>query len=197
MVDLLAHYRATLPEDRRHLIDQYELVDMARKVVGVGSVGTRAWVLLMVGRDLDDPLLLQAKEAGPSVLEPHCGASRYATSGQRVVEGQRLLQASSDIFLGWREGVGLDGQVRQHYVRQLWDGKASADVASMDGRRLRMYGGMCAWTLARGHARSGDRVAIASYLGKKDTFEQALAQFAESYADRVEQQYAELQCARR
>ena len=196
-LELIADYRATLPEDRRHLIDQFTLVDMARKVVGVGSVGTRAWVLLMIGRDLDDPLLLQAKEAGPSVLERFCGASAHATSGERVVAGQRLLQASSDIFLGWRKGVGMDGNVREHYIRQLWDAKTSADIAAMDSRRLRIYAGMCAWTLARGHARSGDRVAIASYLGKKDSFEQALAQFAERYADRVEQQYADLQCARR
>jgi len=196
LLDILDHYRSTLPEDRRHLLDQFQLVDVARKVVGVGSVGTRAWVLLMTGRDVDDPLLLQAKEAGRSVLEPYCGASRHSSGGERVVAGQRLLQASSDIFLGWREGVGMDGGVRQHYVRQLWDAKASADVGAMEPRGLRLYSGLCAWTLARGHARSGDRVAIASYLGKKDTFERALAAFAESYADRVEQQYGDVRCAR-
>ncbi len=189
LAGIVADYRSTLSEDRRHLLDQFQLVDIARKVVGVGSVGTRAWVLLLTGRDDSDPLVLQAKEARASVLERHCGPSEFDNAGQRVVAGQRLVQAASDIFLGWQRGVGLDGQLRDFYVRQLLDGKASADPAGMNPRRLTLYGRMCAWTLARAHARSGDRVAIAAYLGKKETFEQALAEFAEAYADRAESQH--------
>ncbi len=194
LVDILAGYRSTLPADRRHLLDQFHLADVARKVVGVGSVGTRAWVLLLLGRDPSDPLLLQVKEAGHSVLEPHCSPQSYASQGERVVSGQRLMQASSDIFLGWQE-AHEEGAVRQYYVRQLRDGKLSAEVADMGPRRLTVYGQMCAWTLARAHARAGDRVAIASYLGKRETFEDALAAFAEAYADRTQAQHVRLQAA--
>ena len=192
LLDVIVKYRGTLVEDRRYLLDQYDLVDVARKVVGVGSVGTRAYVLLFTGREDTDPLVLQAKEAGPSVLERYCGRSEYPTAGQRVVVGQRLVQAASDIFLGWDRLVGADGVERDFYVRQLRDGKASADVEDLSPRRLTIYGQLCAWTLARAHARSGDRVAIAAYLGKHDTFEHALAEYAESYADRTEAQYAQL-----
>ena len=192
LLDVIRSYRGTLVEDRRYLLDQFDLVDIARKVVGVGSVGTRAYVLLFMGRDDTDPLVLQGKEAGPSVLEPYCGRSEYSTAGQRVVVGQRLVQAASDIFLGWDRLVGADGVERDFYVRQLRDGKASADVEDLSPRRLTIYGQLCAWTLARAHARSGDRVAIAAYLGKHDTFEHALAEYAESYADRTEAQYAQL-----
>jgi uncharacterized protein (DUF2252 family) len=195
LLEVLLSYRDTLVEDRRHLLDQFDLVDVARKVVGVGSVGTRAFVLLLTGRDDQDPLVLQAKEAGPSVLEPYCGQSEYANAGQRVVVGQRLVQAASDIFLGWDRLTGADGVERDFYVRQLRDGKASAAVEDMSPRRLTVYGQFCAWTLARAHARSGDRVAIAAYLGKRDTFERAVAEFAEAYADRTEAQYRELRAA--
>src|SRR5262249_19153966 len=154
-------------------------VDIARKVVGVGSVGTRCWIVLMLGRDDQDPLFLQCKEAGPSVLEPLLGKARFANHGQRVVEGQRLMQAASDIFLGWvRAKEGLDGQPRDFYVRQLWDWKASADLDSIVPSGLLTYAQICGWTLARAHACSGDRIAIASYLGGKDIFDRALAEFA-------------------
>jgi uncharacterized protein (DUF2252 family) len=192
LVDIIRAYRGTLIEDRRRLLDQFELVDIARKVVGVGSVGTRAWVLLFRGRDDHDALVLQAKEARPSVLEAYCGRSEYANAGHRVVAGQRVVQAASDIFLGWERHPGTDAQVRDFYVRQLRDGKASADVQDMNARRLGVYGELCAWTLARAHARSGDRFAIAAYLGKTDAFERAVAQFAESYADRTESQYRQM-----
>jgi uncharacterized protein (DUF2252 family) len=195
LLEILESYRDTLVEDRRSLLDQFQLVDIARKVVGVGSVGTRAWVLLLIGRDDKDPLVLQAKEARESVLEPYCGPSAYSNAGHRVVAGQRLVQASSDIFLGWHRGEGIDGQVRDFYVRQLRDGKASADIEGMGPRRLTLYGELCAWTLARAHARSGDRLAIAAYLGKSDAFDHAIAEFAESYADRTEQQHRQLQDA--
>ena len=186
MADLLDGYRASLAEDRRRLLDTYRFQGIARKVVGVGSVGTRAWVVLMVGRDEQDPLVLQCKEAQVSVLEPYAGSSDYANSGQRVVEGQRLMQAASDIFLGWLPAVGLDDQARDFYVRQLWDGKLSVDIESMDVGQLRNYGRLCGWTLARAHARSGDRIAIAGYLGKSGVFEEALADFSAAYADRNE-----------
>jgi uncharacterized protein (DUF2252 family) len=162
-------------------------------VVGVGSVGTRAYVLLLAGRDDGDPLVLQGKEAGPSALAAYCGPSAYANEGQRVVSGQRLIQASSDIFLGWERNQAVEGGTRDFYVRQLRDGKASADVDDMGPRRLEIYGELCAWTLARAHARSGDRIAIAGYLGKKETFDHAVAEYAEGYADRTESQYHELE----
>ncbi|MGN6129416.1 MAG: DUF2252 family protein, partial [Nocardioidaceae bacterium] len=195
LTGILEDYRGSLADDRHHLLDQFALVDIARKVVGVGSVGTRAWVLLLTGRDDADPLVLQAKEARASVLERYCGPSVYDNAGQRVVEGQRVVQAASDVFLGWVRVTGLDGLPRDFYVRQLWDGKASADIDTMAPRHLRLYGALCAWTLARAHARSGDRVAIAAYLGKKETFEQAVAEFAEGYADRAEAQHLVLRKA--
>jgi uncharacterized protein (DUF2252 family) len=187
---LLDVYRASLPYDRRRLLERYTHVETARKVVGVGSVGTRVWIVLMVGRDAGDPLFLQCKEAGPSVLEPYAGKSRFKNHGRRVVEGQRLMQASSDIMLGWLTSEGIDGENRDFYVRQLWDWKGSVDVESMRASGLAAYGGLCGWTLARAHARTGDRIAIAAYLGKGDHFDRALVEFAERYADQSERDYA-------
>jgi uncharacterized protein (DUF2252 family) len=192
---LLGKYKRSLKSDRRHLIDRYRYVHMARKVVGVGSVGTRAWIVLLVGRDDDDPLFLQVKEAGPSVLAPYSGRAPATNDGQRVVQGQWLMQATSDILLGWLRAVGIDGEQRDFYVRQMWDWKASADVERMTSEGLTVYGELCGWTLARAHARSGDRVAIAAYLGASTTFEQALAEFAEVYADQNERDYAEVAAA--
>jgi uncharacterized protein (DUF2252 family) len=192
---LVRSYKATLPNDRRVLLDRYGLVDVARKVVGVGSVGTRAWVALLLGRDGDDPLMLQIKEAQASVLEPYLGASPYKHHGQRVVEGQRLMQASSDILLGWVRAEGFDGVSRDFFVRQLWDRKVAADVETMRSQGLTIYANLCGWTLARAHARSGDLVAIASYVGGSDTFDGALADFAEAYADQNERDHATLQQA--
>ncbi len=184
LVDLIAKYRRTLETDRRYLLEQFEFADMARKVVGVGSVGTRCWIVLMLGRDASDALFLQVKEAEASVLSRFLGASQYHNQGQRVVAGQRLMQASSDIFLGWqRTEAGLDGRSRDFYVRQLRDWKFSLDIETMVPRGMRMYGQLCAWTLARAHARSGDRIAIAAYLGGSDTFDQAITAFAAAYAD--------------
>jgi uncharacterized protein (DUF2252 family) len=196
LTDLLAKYRRTLETDRKFLLDQFEFGDMARKVVGVGSVGTRCWIVLMLGRDADDPLFLQVKEAEESVLSHFVGASKYANQGQRVAAGQRLMQASSDIFLGWqRIEAGLDGQQRDFYVRQLRDWKFSVDVQAMSPHGLQLYGELCGWTLARAHARSGDRIAIAAYLGGSDVFDQAVAQFAVAYADQNERDYEELRHA--
>jgi uncharacterized protein (DUF2252 family) len=192
LLPILDSYTSTLSDDRRRLVDSYTYVDAARKVVGVGSVGTRAWIVLMLGHDGDDPLILQAKEAGPSVLEPYAGPSEYDNHGRRVVEGQRLMQAASDIFLGWVEAEGLDARSRCFYVRQLWDGKGSADPERMSPRELGLYGALCARTLARAHARSGDRVAIAAYLGRGAAFEKAIGEFAERYADQNEADYAAL-----
>ncbi|MFJ5880813.1 DUF2252 domain-containing protein [Kitasatospora cineracea] len=175
---LLADYRATLPEERGRLLDRYRYVDTARKVVGVGSVGTRCFVVLLQGRDADDPLVLQVKEAQASVLEPYAGPSRYPQHGQRVVAGQRLTQAASDIFLGWMTGPAG----RHFYWRQLRDMKGSAEVGQMTTRGLRAYAALCGAALARAHARSGDRVAIAAYLGRADTFDRAIAAFAHHYA---------------
>jgi len=192
---LLRGYRRTLPDDRRHLLDGYRFVHMARKVVGVGSVGTRAWVILMEGLDGDDPLVLQAKEAQASVLEPYAGASRYRNHGERVVAGQKLMQAASDIFLGWQRVTGMDEQRRDFYVRQLWDGKGSADLDTIDEGPLGLYARLCGWTLARAHARSGDRVAIAAYLGGGDAFDRAIAEFSSAYADQNERDYASMLAA--
>ena len=183
MQEVLANYRKSLPEDRGRLLDRYRYMDLARKVVGVGSVGTRAWIVLMVGRDSGDPLFLQAKEARPSVLEPFAGKSEFSNQGRRVVEGQKLMQAASDIFLGWLRTTGIDGKRRDFYIRQLWDWKTSADVQSMVPSGMGAYARACGWTLARAHARSGDSVAIASYLGSGDAFDRALTEFAEKYAD--------------
>ncbi len=191
--DLLGRYRRTLETDRRYLLEQYEFADMARKVVGVGSVGTRCWIVLMLGRDESDPLFLQIKEADKSVLAEFAGASKYLNMGQRVVAGQRLMQASSDIFLGWqRIEAGLDGQQRDFYVRQLRDWKYSIDVEALIPRGMRIYGEICGWSLARAHARSGDRIAIAAYLGSADVFDQAITRFAAAYADQNERDHQAL-----
>jgi uncharacterized protein (DUF2252 family) len=190
---LFQGYRRTLQSDRRKLLEGFRYVDLARKVVGVGSVGTRCWILLLLGRDDNDPLFLQIKETGPSVLEAHHGRSQFRNHGQRVVEGQRLMQAASDIFLGWiRNKEGLDGRARDFYVRQLWDWKTSVDVDTIQPRGLELYAGACGWTLARAHARSSDRIAIAAYLGKSDVFDRAVADFANAYADQNEADYATL-----
>ncbi len=184
-------YRKTLSHDRAKLLERFELVDVARKVVGVGSVGTRCWMGLFLGRSRSDPLILQCKEAQASVLEPYAGPCEYANSGQRVVEGQRYMQAASDIFLGWVRFRALqDGIQRDYYIRQLWDGKISAEVEAFTPQLLSIYGEMCGWTLARAHARSGHRVAIASYLGGTPAFEESLADFAEAYALQNERDYA-------
>ncbi len=196
MRTILSQYRRTLSADRRHLIGQFRLAHVARKVVGVGSVGTRAWILLLEADDGREPLFLQAKEAQKSVLADYCGASRYRNEGQRVVAGQHLMQAASDIFLGWQHvDGGLDGSSRDFYVRQLRDMKFSAAIEQMLLPGLVAYAEICGWTLARAHARSGDRFAIAGYLGKSDTFDRALATFAERYADRTEQDHAALAAA--
>jgi uncharacterized protein (DUF2252 family) len=193
MTGLIAKYKRTLETDRRYLIEQFEFCDMARKVVGVGSVGTRCWIVLMLGRDDSDPLLLQVKEAEASVLSRFVGASKYTNQGQRVVAGQRLMQASSDIFLGWqRNEAGLDGQPRDFYVRQMRDWKFSLDIEAMVPHGMLLYGALCGWTLARAHARSGDRIAIASYLGNSDVFDRAVAEFAAVYADQNERDHQAL-----
>ena len=190
---LIAAYRRTLETDRRYLLEQFEFCDMARKVVGVGSVGTRCWIVLMLGRDDADPLFLQVKEAETSVLSRFVGASKFTNQGQRVVAGQRLMQASSDIFLGWqRNEAGLDGKPRDFYVRQLRDWKFSVDIETMVPAGLRLYGALCGWTLARAHARSGDRIAIAAYLGGSDVFDRAVTQFAAAYADQNERDHQSL-----
>ena len=180
--DVFRSYRRTLTTDRRRLLERFRYVHLARKVVGVGSVGTRAWIMLLLGRDGSDPLFLQFKEAEASVLEPFLGESQFANHGQRVVEGQRLTQAASDIMLGWIRAADLDGQDRHFYIRQLWDQKGSALVERMNPRAMTAYGELCGRTLAKAHARSGDAIAIASYLGKGQSFDRALASFAETYA---------------
>ena len=190
--EILGEYRGTLETNRRYLLDQYVFADLARKVVGVGSVGTRCWIALMLGRDQADPLFLQIKEAGESVLSRFVGASEFANQGQRVVQGQRLMQATSDIFLGWQQTDGIDGQTRHFYVRQLRDWKFSMDTETMVPRGLRLYGEACGWTLARAHARSGDRIAIAAYLGGSAVFDEAITEFARAYADQNERDYQAL-----
>jgi uncharacterized protein (DUF2252 family) len=183
-------YRRSLLRDRRKLLEGFEYRDLARKVVGVGSVGMRAWMMLLTGRDGSDPLFLQIKEASESVLEPYLSKSEFSNSGQRVVEGQRLMQASSDIFLGWlRAEQTFDGVPRDFYVRQLWDWKTSANLESILPRGLVAFAQACGWTLARAHARSGDRVAISAYLGKSDAFDRAIAEYAVAYADQNEKDY--------
>jgi uncharacterized protein (DUF2252 family) len=179
-------YKATLSNDRRQMLDRFTMVDVARKVVGVGSVGTRAWMVLLQGRDSGDPLFLQVKEATASVLEDHLPKSRYNTPGQRVVEGQRLMQATSDIFLGWTRGVQAN---RYYYWRQLRDMKASAEVELMSPVGMTSYARMCGWTLARAHARSGDPIAIAEYLGTGGAFDNAIADFSARYADQNQRDY--------
>jgi uncharacterized protein (DUF2252 family) len=190
-------YRTTLQRDRSRILETYRVVDIARKVVGVGSVGTRCWIVLMLGRDDTDPLFLQVKEAETSVLEPFIAASEYPHRGQRVVEGQRLMQASSDILLGWHQNRDLDGVERQFYVRQLWDGKISADLTTMPAALLPVYGQMCGWTLARAHARSGDRIAIGAYLGSGHAFDRAMVDFAFAYAAQNARDYAAVTVAAR
>ena len=193
LTDLLAKYQRTLETDRRYLLQQFEFCDMARKVVGVGSVGTRCWIVLMLGRDESDPLFLQVKEAEASVLSRFVGASKFTNQGQRVVAGQRLMQAAGDIFLGWqRTEAGLDGRARDFYVRQLRDWKFSVEIAALRPEGLQIYAGLCGWTLARAHARSGDRIAIAAYLGGSDVFDRAIAQFAVAYADQNERDHQSL-----
>lgn len=183
---LMERYAATLPADVRRLFESYEYMHLARRVVGVGSVGTRAWVILLVERGTGAPLVLQAKEAQASVLEPFTAPPAYPEQGRRVVEGQRLLQSGGDIFLGWVRVEAPDGALRDFYVRQLWDWKTGADVSAMTPRTLKAYARACSWALARGHARSGDRLAIAAYLGSGDVFDRSMADFAGAYADQNE-----------
>jgi uncharacterized protein (DUF2252 family) len=190
---LLRSYRATLEYDRRVLLEEFRFGDFARKVVGVGSVGTRAWIALMLGRDGQDPLFLQLKEAEASVFEEFLGPSEFKNHGERVVAGQRLMQASSDIFLGWLHvESGLDGRQRDFYGRQLKDWKGSAEIEQMDPKGLAAYGRLCGWTLARAHARSGDRIAIAAYLGRGPSFDRAIVQFSSAYAEQNERDYKAL-----
>lgn len=191
----LREYRATLQHDRRALLEQYRFVDLARKVVGVGSVGTRCFIVLMLGIDENDPLILQVKEAGPSVLEPYVGRSVYRNSGHRVVAGQRLMQSASDLFLGYQTVEGVDGVKRDFYWRQLRDWKGSAEIDGMEPGVMKMYARACGATLARGHARTGDRVAIAAYLGSGDAFDVAVGRFASAYADLNERDHAALRSA--
>jgi uncharacterized protein (DUF2252 family) len=195
LLHALSDYRRTLSGDRRHLLQRYEFVDLARKVVGVGSVGTRCWVALFVGRDRGDPLILQVKEAEASVGAPFLGKSVFDQHGERVVEGQRLMQSSSDIFLGWDRAAGEDGVTRDFYLRQLWDWKLSADIETMLPEGFSIYTQMCGWTLARAHARSGDAIAIGSYLGAGDRFDRAMAEFATTYADQNEKDFEALKRA--
>jgi len=193
ITDLTTRYRRTLETDRRYLLDQFEFADAAHKVVGVGSVGTRCWIVLLLGKESSDPLFLQLKEAEESVLSRFVGAGRHANQGQRVVAGQRLMQAHSDIFLGWqRNDDDVDRQAHDYYVRQLRDWKLSMDTGAMVPHGMRAYAEMCGWTLARAHARSGDRIAIAAYLGSSDTFDQAITEFAAAYADQNEKDYGAL-----
>ena len=191
--NVISRYRRTLQADRRILLDQFEFADIAHKVVGVGSVGTRCWIVLMIGRDESDVLFLQVKEAERSVLAAFAGASKHTNQGQRVVVGQRLMQAASDIFLGWDRVVEeVDGSSHDYYVRQLRDWKLSFDVGTMVPDGMRMYGEMCGATLARAHGRSGDRTAIAAYLGRSDAFDRAIAEFAAKYADQNERDHTSL-----
>jgi uncharacterized protein (DUF2252 family) len=187
-------YRRKLPPDRRHLLGQFHIVDAARKVVGVGSVGIQEWILLMESTT-GDPLVLQAKQAEQSVLARYAGRSRHRNQGERVVAGQRLMQATSDLFLGWQRVTGSDGAITDYYIRQLRDWKLSADIEAMARSALVNYARLCGWTLARAHARSGDRVAIAAYLGKSDRFENAVAEFADRYADQNDRDYTALRDA--
>jgi len=186
--DQFRAYRETLDDDRRKLLERFEFVDAARKVVGVGSVGTRCFVVLLQGRDAGDPLFLQVKEATASVLEPYVAKSRYRQHGERVVQGQRMMQAASDIYLGWAKGADVG---RNYYWRQLRDMKGSAIPEAMVPLALNFYAGICGWSLARAHARSGDPVAIAEYLGDSDAFDRSITDFSERYADQNEQDYTE------
>jgi uncharacterized protein (DUF2252 family) len=196
VVRVLMHsYRDTLAFKYRLLLDRYRYVHLARKVVGVGSVGERAWVVLLIGRDEGDPLIMQVKQAEASVLEPYTETSIFASHGERVVAGQSLIQASSDILLGWTSALGLDGVTRDYYVRQLWDWKLSVDIETLQPTMLEAYAALCGHTLARAHARTGDRIAIASYLGTSESFDRAIGAFAEVYADVNERDHAALLAA--
>lgn len=188
---VLADYRLTLPHDRQSLLDHYEFEDIARKVVGVGSVGTLSWIVLLVGREHSDPLVLQLKQAEASALEAYLGPAQYPNHGERVIQGQRLIQASSDVLLGWLRTKGLDGVERDFYVRQLWDWKTSADLATVSAPRLTAHARLCAWTLARAHARTGNPIAIASYMGSGAAFDHALTGFAAAYADQNQTDFSE------
>jgi uncharacterized protein (DUF2252 family) len=188
----LRGYRDSLEFDRRVLLETFEVTDFARKVVGVGSVGTRAWIALMLGRDGQDPLFLQIKEAEASVMEEFLGPSQFSNHGERVVVGQRLMQATSDIFLGWLHESGLDDKPRDYYARQLKDWKGSAEIEQMVPKGMATYGKLCGWTLARAHARTGDRIAIAAYLGNSDSFDRAVVEFSKAYADQNERDYRAL-----
>ncbi len=188
---VLAQYRKTLPPERAALVSSYRGVDIARKVVGVGSVGTRAWIVVLEGADVNDPLVLQVKEAGASVLERYVGKASQRNHGQRVVEGQHAIQTVSDMLLGWTTLPGNDGKTHDYYVRQLWDGKGSFDLDAITPKQLCYLAKACGWTLAHAHARTGDRFSIAAYLGKSDVFDEAMATFASSYADQNERDYAE------
>ncbi|MGN0071537.1 MAG: DUF2252 domain-containing protein [Atopobiaceae bacterium] len=194
---ILQGYRASPPENRRALLDSYHGVDIARKVVGVGSVGLRAWICVFEGADADDPLVLQIKEAVPSVLERYVGKSGYAEQGQRVVEGQRAIQVSSDLLLGWTRLPGEDGRLHDYYVRQLWDGKGAPDLTKIDAHRLTHLSALCGWTLARAHARTGDRFAIASYFGDDTAMDEAFCTFAHAYADQTEEDFEAFLAARK
>jgi len=188
---VLDRYKESLQEDKRILLERFEIIDIARKVVGVGSVGTHCWIALCsADREDDDPLFLQIKEANRSVLEPWIGTSSHATHGERVVVGQRLMQAASDMFLGWTKF-----RERTYYVRQLRDMKGSADVATMTPSMLGTYGAICGFTLARAHARTGDPIAVSAYLGTGEVFDEAIVTFSKSYADQTERDHAELRRA--
>jgi uncharacterized protein (DUF2252 family) len=193
--DAIAHYTRTLAHDRQTLFRQFQFVELAHRVVGVGSVGTRCWIALFVGIDSNDPLILQIKEAQRSVIERFAGASAFRHHGERVVRGQRLMQAHGDILLGWTTATGVDGVARDYYLRQLHDWKGSFPIEEMGPPAMSAYGRMCAWTLARAHARSGDRVAIAAYMGSGDVFDRALAEFARAYADQAERDHEALLAA--
>ena len=186
---VLAEYRATLPSDKRKLVESYRAVDLAHKVVGVGSVGTRAWIIVMQGADENDPLVLQVKEAQESVLERFVGKSKYRQHGHRVVAGQRAMQTASDMLLGWCRLPGEDGKRKDYYVRQLWDGKGSIDLSLLGPKQLEKLARGCGWTLAHAHARTGDRFAIAAYLGNSDKFDDAIVEFADAYAYQNENDY--------
>jgi uncharacterized protein (DUF2252 family) len=189
LLDVVSGYRSTLPNDRQHLLDGYRFIELARKVVGVGSVGSGAWILLFLGRDVSDPLILQAKEAEESVLEAFVGSSEYRNHGERVVSGQRLMQAGSDIFLGWQRVQGPDGKEHDYYVRQFRDWKWTPHLSRLPVSAMKLWGRLCAGALAHGHARSGDCIALAAYLGQSDAFDHAMASFAEAYADQSESDY--------
>ena len=195
MQEILRAYAESLSDDRRRVLDKFAYRDVARKVVGVGSIGLRTSVVLLVGRETSEPLVLQVKEAGPSVLEPYLGRSAYSHHGRRVVEGQRLMQGSSDILLGWVRGAGMDGVVRDYYIRQLWDWRIAPEIESMTAADLNVMGRMCAWTLAHAHARTASRIAIAAYLGDSDRFATAIDEFSVAYGDQNQRDYESLLAA--